>query len=264
VNKNTTVDTFIDDPTEEQHIPKALAGIRILAERLSGDKSLDDLFAHVRSCAADIRSDPDTKTWFDEFFAHARKTLEEPSYGHSEEASRKGDFLRQRWNELLDADSDKGRKWKVDVEALRNEIDEFQARAANDQSLNRLRAAHGKLGQDMGEAFATAGSVGIQAAMSQSTWMLQDVLNVYLPRTFGMFKGSPIPRRVLQFYYHVYVSNLPIFLGLSTRMRRPSLCSRTFLWTSSHSCRVISTSGTSPTLTSLPTSQASQTRPLVR
>lgn len=194
VNKNTTVDTFIDDPTPEQHIPTALSNIRILAERLSGDKSLDDLFAHVRSCAADIRSDPDTKTWFDEFFAHARKTLEEPGYGRSEEAEKKGDFLRRRWNELLDADSDKGRKWKVDVQALQKELEEFQDRAANEPTLNRVRAAHEQLGKDLSEAFGTGAQLGAQAAMSQGTWVWQDFINVYLGRMFTLFKGYPIPR----------------------------------------------------------------------
>jgi hypothetical protein len=194
VNQNTTLNTFIDDPTPEQHLPKALSGIRVLAERLSGDKPLDDLFAHVRSCAADIRSDPDTKAWFDEFFAHARKTLEQPGYGRSDEAEQKGDFLRRRWNELLDADSDKGRKWKVDVQALQKELDEFQQRAANEPTLNRVRAAHEQLGKDLGQAFGTATEVGAEAAMTQSTWVWRDFLNVYMGRMFTLFKGYPIPR----------------------------------------------------------------------
>lgn len=195
VNQGTSLDTFIDDPTPEQHVPKALRGARVLAERLSGGKSLDDLFACVRSCAADIRSDPDTKAWFDDFFAHARKSLREPGYVRSDEATQAGERLRTRWQELLDADSDVGRKWKTDVEALQREAREFQARAADEPALTRLREAQAKFADDLTSVLSTAGSLGLQT-LSESAWIWKDMFNVYLTRVLGMMKGLPIPRCV--------------------------------------------------------------------
>jgi hypothetical protein len=194
VNKGTDLHTFVEDTTEEQHLHKALTGLRALAERGSGDKSLDDLFACVRACAADIRSDPDTKAWFDEFFAHARRSLEEAGYARSDEAAARGAFLRDRWAELLDADSDTGRKWKSDIDALNVQVDEFQARIRDTPTLAAVKAAHAKFASDLGEATSVAGGVGIQAALTQSIWVYQDLMNVYLPRILGFTKGMPIPR----------------------------------------------------------------------
>lgn len=194
VNQNTDIHSFVEDPTEEKHLHKALTGLRALAERGSGDKSLDDLFKHVRSCAADIRSDPDTKAWFETFFEHARKSLEEPDYGRSAEALNKGEWLRVRWEELRDADSDVGRKWKSDVEALEKEVEAFQARVSDTPSLTRLRQAHAKFAADLAEATAVGAASGISSAVTQSIWVYQDFVNVYLPRVLGFTKGMPIPR----------------------------------------------------------------------
>lgn len=193
VNAGTGLDTFIDDPTEEKHLHQALRGARTLAERLSGGKSLDDLFAAIRAVAADIRSDPDTKAWFDDFFTHTRKTLREPGYIRSDEATAKGKELRERWQQLLDADSDVGHKWKKDVDTLQTQAREFQERAENELGLNRLRDAQARFGNDLAGAVGSGAQAGLQA-LAESGWVFQDILNVYFPRVLGQLKGIPIPR----------------------------------------------------------------------
>jgi hypothetical protein len=196
VNQGTDIHTFVDDPTEEKHLHKALSGLRVLAERGSGDKSLDDLFAAVRSCAADVKSDPDTKAWFDKFFEHVSKSLKEPGYARSPEAQNQGEWLRIRWAELRDLDSDVGHKWKADLDVLQTQVSEFQARVQDTPAISRVKRAHAKFATDIGEATAAAGSVGIQSALTQSLWVYQDLVNVYLPRVLGYTKGVPIPRLV--------------------------------------------------------------------
>jgi hypothetical protein len=196
VNQSTDIHTFVDDATEEKHLHKALSGLRVLAERGSGDKSLDDLFGAVRTVAADIRSDPDTKEWFDSFFEHTGKTLKEPGYSRSPEAQNKGEWLKIRWDELKDADSDVGHKWKKDVDALQKELDEFEQRIKDTPTVARVQAAHSKFATDLGTAVSAGAGQGMQAAITQSLWVYQDFVNVYLPRVLGYTKGMPIPRYV--------------------------------------------------------------------
>jgi hypothetical protein len=195
VNQNTDIHAFVDDPTEEKHLHKALSGLRVLAERGSGDKSLDDFFGAIRTIAADIKSDPDTKAWFEKFFEHSRKSLEQPGYARSPESQNQGEWLRIRWNELRDADSDVGRKWKSDIDLVQKEISEFQARVRDTPTIERVKRAHAKFASDLGEATGVAAG-GIQTAITQSLWVYQDLVNVYLPRVLGYTKGFPIPRSV--------------------------------------------------------------------
>ncbi|TFK49777.1 hypothetical protein OE88DRAFT_1662432 [Heliocybe sulcata] len=194
VNKDTSLESFINDPTPEQHTIQSLRAMRTLAERLAGGKSLDDLFANLRTCLVDIRQDDDLKKWFNDFSAHVRKSLDEPGYIHSDECTDRYSELRQRWRDLMSQDSDEGRKWKADVKQFNEEWTAFNKRIDQDQDIQRIRGAWAKFGNDLEEAMLEAGSTGLQIAAAQANWFWQDIFNVYMPRVFGALKDIPIPR----------------------------------------------------------------------
>ena len=83
-----------------------------MLERLAGGKSLDEVFSKLRICAVDIQQDDDLRKWFDGLIAHLRRSVDERGYVRSEEAEQNRQQLKKEWKELLDADSDKGKKWK--------------------------------------------------------------------------------------------------------------------------------------------------------
>ncbi|KAI0327376.1 hypothetical protein GY45DRAFT_1327603 [Cubamyces sp. BRFM 1775] len=194
VNQATSLDAFIDDPTPDKHLITGIRGLRTFLERLAGGKSLDGFFASLRVCGVDIQQDPDVRGWCDEFIAHLRRSLDERGYVRSEEAKKKREQLRKEWKELLDKDSDKGRKWKEDVAALKREASEFQDAIDHDQDLRAVKRAHAKLGEDLENGLLAAGSAGAQSLMERAPWFWQDVFNVYLPKLVGMIKDIPIPR----------------------------------------------------------------------
>ncbi|KAI6108327.1 hypothetical protein F5141DRAFT_1064509 [Pisolithus sp. B1] len=194
LDQATKLETFVDDPTEEKHLYQALYKLRVLVERLAGGKSLDDLFAYLRECALDVKQDEDIKAWFNDFFAYLRKCLEEPKYAHTDEAGKTYDHLRQRWQELLDEDSDVARKWKNDVKNLRHEVYALRQAISRDPDVVRVRRAHERLCKDLERVGATAGKAGIQFALEQGSWFWQDMFNVYVPRLLKAVKDIPIPR----------------------------------------------------------------------
>ncbi|KAL1948007.1 hypothetical protein VTO73DRAFT_12082 [Trametes versicolor] len=194
VNQATSLDAFIDDPTPEKHLINGIRGLREALERLAGGKSLDGFFAAFRNCGVDIQQDPAVRRWVDAFIAHLRKSLDEAGYARSDEAQKKSDKLQKEWSELLDKDSEKGRKWKEDVAALKREASEFQTAIDQDEDLRAVRRAHTKLGEDLENGLLVAGSTGAQSLMERAPWFWQDVFNVYLPKVVGMVKDIPIPR----------------------------------------------------------------------
>ncbi|OJT02930.1 hypothetical protein TRAPUB_6514 [Trametes pubescens] len=178
VNQATSLDAFIDDPTPETHL-------------ING---LDGFFGAFRLCGGGIQQDPDVRRWVDAFIAHLRKSLDEAGYARSEKAQKQSDKLRKEWRELLDKDSDKGRKWKEHVAALKREASEFQTAIDQDADLRAVRCAHWKLGEDLENGLLVAGSMGSQSLMERAPWFWQDVFNVYLPKLVGMVKDISIPR----------------------------------------------------------------------
>ncbi|TFK87277.1 hypothetical protein K466DRAFT_117691 [Polyporus arcularius HHB13444] len=194
VNQATSLDAFIDDPTPDKHLITAIRGLRQFVERLAGGKSLDDVFAALRVCGVDIQQDKDVRKWFDEFIAHCRKSLDERGYVRSDEAQKKRNKLRDEWKELLDKDSDKGRKWKEDVAKLKQEATEFQQAVDQDEDLRQIRRTRAKLGEDIENTLLTAASAGAQSLMERAPWFWQDIFNVYLPKIVSAVKDIPIPR----------------------------------------------------------------------
>ncbi|KAJ3732954.1 hypothetical protein DFJ43DRAFT_1070435 [Lentinula guzmanii] len=192
----SSLDSLVDDNTTDKNISKALQAIETLLSRLA-NTSLSELIHTIRKCAVDVRDDQDLRTWFDEFFAHLRRDLDEAGYIRSDEAKHVRKDLRNRWKAMLDQDSDFGRTWKKDVEAMKIQIKKFQDGLKNDEDLNRLREVHVKLGEAIENGLIEAGDqaqTGVQAVMEQLTWFWQDLFRVYLPRALNMLKDIPIPR----------------------------------------------------------------------
>ncbi|KAF8152356.1 hypothetical protein B0H34DRAFT_784565 [Crassisporium funariophilum] len=189
---NTTLSSFVNDPTPEQHIPKALGLLRQLVERLA-NTPLEPLIKKIRACANSILQDKDLKSWFDEFIANARQNLSEPGYARSEEAQRKRKDLRVRWKTLLEKDD----KWKAAVNDVKEELVKVQEGLTNDEDLNKVKEAHAKLGSDISQGLIDASAeatTGMQAAIEQATWFWQDLFKVYVPRMLAKMQDVPIPR----------------------------------------------------------------------
>ncbi|KAI0260070.1 hypothetical protein BC834DRAFT_942513 [Gloeopeniophorella convolvens] len=192
--ESTSLGSFIHDPTPEQHLIHAIRCIGKLTENIAGGKSLDDLYSALRSCVVDIRNDPDLQRWTDDYLAYMRRSLENVGDNDSEELTQTRQDLRQRWNELIDSNSNKGSQWKEDFGLLRKEFRAFQERLERDPDLQAVRKAHAQLGTDLEETFIDAAAAGLQAAISGSSWIWTDLFNVYLPRFFSLLKSVPIPR----------------------------------------------------------------------
>ncbi|KAG6331470.1 hypothetical protein ID866_7618, partial [Astraeus odoratus] len=194
VGPSTSLETFVDDPTDEKHLHQALYNIRALVERLADGKSLDGVISHFRACALDVKEDKDIKAWYNDFFAYVRKCLEEPKYAHDEQAKQEYEHLSKRWNELLDEDSDAARKWKQDVKALRRDLRAFQQAISKDPDVIRVRKSHTQLCGDLESIGVDTGKAGVRFALEQGSWFWQDVFNVYVPRVLNALKDIPIPR----------------------------------------------------------------------
>lgn len=196
VNTDTSLEAFIDDPTEEKHLIQAIRTLRTLFERLAGGKSLDDFFGVLRVCGVDIQRDEHLRTLFDDLLSHLRRSLEQRGYARSEEAQQQREDLKARWKEVYDADSEEGQKWRDDIGKLRHEIEDFQKALEGGPDTKRVRRAQAKLAKDLEEALSSAAAVGAQAASDKTTWLWQDLFNAYIPRLLSIVKDIPIPRWV--------------------------------------------------------------------
>ncbi|KAL1747091.1 hypothetical protein HDZ31DRAFT_80677 [Schizophyllum fasciatum] len=178
--KSDSLETFVDDPTGR--IPTSIRQIRTFVERLAGGKSLDDLLSAVRRCANDIHNDPELHKFVDDYLSYVQHSLDDVEFVRSEQSTREGEHLRQRWESLMSEDSEQRRKWA--------QLNEIGDRIRADQDVRRLVEAHARLGRDLAEAQTDAST----SSLTQASWIWQDILNVYLPRVFGLLKDIPIPR----------------------------------------------------------------------
>ena len=198
---NVTLSSFIADPTPEQHIPKALALLRTLVERLA-NAPLEPFIQKVRTCASSILKDTELKGWFDDFFTCARQNLSEPGYARSEEAESKRQELWVRWKTALEKDD----KWRKAVDSVKNELQKFEAELKKDDDLYRVKEAHEKFGMDIEEGLVEA-ETSVQAAVGQATWFWQDLFKVYVPRVLSKMRDVPVPRSIFLFLSSVYFLN---------------------------------------------------------
>ncbi|TCD68513.1 hypothetical protein EIP91_010569 [Steccherinum ochraceum] len=194
VNTDTSLESFIDDPTEEKHLIQAIRSIRSFAERMAGGKSLDDFFGVLRVCGVDIQQDEHLRTFFDELLDHLRKSVDERGYVRSDEAQKTREDLKAKWKELYDAETPEGQKWRDDIGKLQNEWAEWQKAFDAGEDTRRIRKAQYKLGIDLEQAMVSAAGVGAQSALDSAPWLWQDLFNAYIPRLLSIVKDIPIPR----------------------------------------------------------------------
>uniref|UniRef100_D8Q4R6 Uncharacterized protein n=1 Tax=Schizophyllum commune (strain H4-8 / FGSC 9210) TaxID=578458 RepID=D8Q4R6_SCHCM len=159
--KSDLLETFVDDPTGR--IPSSIRQIRTFLERLAGGKSLNDLLAAVRRCANDIHNDPELHKFVDDYLSYVQHSLDDVEFR---------------------------RKWVNDLNGVKAELNEIGDRIRADQDVRKLVEAHARLGRDLAEAQTDVTT----SSLTQASWIWQDILNVYLPRVFGLLKDIPIPR----------------------------------------------------------------------
>lgn len=246
--QSTSLESFIDDPTPDKHLIHAVRYVNQLAQSVAGGKNLDDLHSALRMCVIDIRNDTDLQQWFDDYLAFARRALEHTGDNDPEEIGNSREDLLQRWNVLTDLNSDKGRKWKEDYGTLRSEVLEFQERMEQDKDLQAVRNAHAQLGRDIEECLVDVAAVGLQGAVSGTSWLWTDLFNVYIPRFVGILKSLPIPRYVS--YPSISFSSFITLYAIarSTSMRRLNLFSKISIYLLSIFSLGRFSSATSPTL----------------
>ncbi|KIL60426.1 hypothetical protein M378DRAFT_187786 [Amanita muscaria Koide BX008] len=187
---NVTLESFIQDPTEEKHVHNALKQLCVLLERFA-HQPFQPLFDDVCTLVQSITSDEGLRQWFNDFFDLARKNLGEPGYAQSEESRKAREKLGNRWNELLEGNL----KFKSEVDQLKKDFESIQQGIDSDKDLIRLRAAHEQLSRDIQRGLSDVGAEGgIQGAIEQATWFWQDLFRVYMPRVLASLKDVPIPR----------------------------------------------------------------------
>ncbi|KAF7328984.1 hypothetical protein MVEN_02528400 [Mycena venus] len=184
-----TLDSFIEDPSPDQHIHKGLDAFKILLDRFANpESSVDDVLDKLQRFVSVVRGNSDEfKAWVDKFFEHAHRSLDDPEYPSSDQAQEVRRQLRTRRRELLDSDTDAGRTWA----ALQESAQTFGAAVAADVDVQRVHAAHTQLGNDAKNAFVEAGA---KTALEGVTWFWRDLFAVYAQRVLAMLKDIPIPR----------------------------------------------------------------------
>ncbi|THH32403.1 hypothetical protein EUX98_g1751 [Antrodiella citrinella] len=198
VNTDTSLEAFIDDPTEEQHLIKAIRAVRTFVERMAGGKSLDDFFGVLRVCGVDIQQDQHLREFFDELLDHLRKSVDERGYVRSDEAQQMRDDLKAKWRELHDADTEEGQKWRDDIGKLQAAWEDFMKAFDSGEDTRRIQRAQSKLGTDLEQAMVSAAGAAASNAIDQGLqngpWLWQDLFNAYIPRLLSIVKDIPIPR----------------------------------------------------------------------
>ncbi|KAF9448146.1 hypothetical protein P691DRAFT_670047 [Macrolepiota fuliginosa MF-IS2] len=187
-----TLAEFIADPTPEQHVPKALEGLKTFFERISG-VDFNSLISSFRSIIAIIVNDKDLKSWFYECLGEVRRGLSEAGYARSDSAAEKRRQLQARWRSLLARDD----RWKATVDDFKQEFNKVEAGFSHDKDLIRIKKAHERFNGDVERGLVEVGheaETGLQAAIEQVTWFWQDLFKVYLPRVMSKMKHMPIPR----------------------------------------------------------------------
>ena len=196
-SQETSLDSFIHDPTPDKHLINALRSIRTLVENIAGGKSLEDLFSALRKCVLDIRRDKDLQSLVNDFLTFAKKSFATVGLEDAQEQERED--LKRRWKELTEGDTDSAKRWKEDVGRLRSQVEAFEDRVHKDVELQKIRKAHAQFGDDLQEMLFKASTTGLQLSLDHASWVWQDAFNVYLPRLLSLVQSVPIPRYVALF-----------------------------------------------------------------
>ena len=205
MNTDTSLEAVIDDPTPEQHLIRAIRGVRELFERSANGKSLDGVFGALRVCGVDVQQDARLCTAVDDTLAFARRCVDEKGFVRSGAARECREELAARWGEITSADTDEGRKWREDWGKLKGEWREFSDALEGGEDLARLRQAQAKLAADVEDMFVAAAAKGVEKAAQVgaegSVWLWQDLFNAYIPRLLNLIKDIPIPRCGVLLYH---------------------------------------------------------------
>ncbi|KAJ7730841.1 hypothetical protein DFH07DRAFT_906196 [Mycena maculata] len=190
-----TFETFVQDSSAEQHIPKALNALKTFLDRFAEpESSVDAVLDKVRRFVDAVRGDSvEVKAWIDKLFEHAHRSLDDLNYPRSDEARGVRRDLRKRACTLVDEDTDAGRSWTQ----LKDTVQSFGAALVGDADVERLRAVHTQLGEDVERGLIEAGEeaeTGVQAVLERASWFWRDLFAVYAPRVLSMLKDIPIPR----------------------------------------------------------------------
>ena len=243
--QSTSLESFVNDPTPEKHLIKVIGYVNKFLQNIAGGKTLDGLHSALRMCIIDVRNDTDLRQWVEDYIAFARRALENAGDNDMEGIRDAREALSRRWNELTDTGSDKSRKRKEDFEALRKEVRELQERMEQDKDLQAVRQAHAQLGRDIEDTLVDVAEVGLQAAVSGTSWFWADLFNVYLPRFISMIKSIPIPR------YDLLTSSASLSfmytIARNTSTRKLNSYSRVLMSLLSGYFQATFSSGTSPT-----------------
>ncbi|KAJ7234476.1 hypothetical protein C8J57DRAFT_1575063 [Mycena rebaudengoi] len=131
----------------------------------------------------------EARRWVEDAFAHARRSLEDPDYARSDEASTAREELGERRRALVAPDMPAGRTYAE----LTGSARAFGGALAADADAQRVKNAYTQLGADAARGFAEAGK---EAALNLEValWFWRDAVAVYLPRALALLKGLPIPR----------------------------------------------------------------------
>ncbi|TFK71394.1 hypothetical protein BDN72DRAFT_887648 [Pluteus cervinus] len=189
--EDLTTASFINDPTPEQHIPKAVDSILQMLERVA---PVSALLTSFRKCLLSVLNDSSLSSFCKAVSDHLLRNLTEAGYARSEESQNERQELYDAWDNLLEKDT----KWKSEVDTLKSEFHKFALAIQNDEDLTRLREAHVKLGRDVDYELVQPGlervETGLHASLARATWFYQDFLRVYAPRILSLVKDIPIPR----------------------------------------------------------------------
>jgi len=187
----------------------------------------------VKPALARIRHDQDLQSWAREFLHYLKHNLENTEQVNEKELAEQKQDLKQRWKELIDKDSDKGRQWKNDVSQLHSQLRSYEEQVNHDPQLQAIKRAHAKFSEELQQCLVSSEVSGAQLAMNQASWLWQDFFNVYLPRILGLVKSMPIPRFVLS---NPLLLLSDIFPGRSTQIQSLSSSLRISIYHRSPSC----------------------------
>ncbi|KAJ7266514.1 hypothetical protein C8J57DRAFT_1717879 [Mycena rebaudengoi] len=156
-NAPLKLDALIANSMPEQHVPQALTLLKTLLNRFAEPQSsVDDVLAAVQRFADAVREPgkkAEARRWVEDAFAHARRSLEDPDYARSDEASTAREELGERGCALVAPDMPAGRPYAE----LTGSARAFGVALAADADAQRIKNAYTQLGADAARDFAEAG-----------------------------------------------------------------------------------------------------------
>nr|GAT50058.1 predicted protein [Mycena chlorophos] len=186
-----SLNTFIEDQSPDQHIHKALDGLKTLLNRLVEPRSsVDALVGATNRFVSVVRGDADVRAWVDKYFEYIQRSIDDPEYPDSDQARVTRRELREKGNVITDTETDAGRAW-AELKLIGRSF--FDA-LASDEDIRHVRDAYLKLGEDVQRGLVERADLGVKAVLEQATWFWRDLFGVYAPRLFGRLKDIRIPR----------------------------------------------------------------------